>query len=231
MSVPGGLCPRGVSVQGVSVQGVSIQGVSVQGVSVQGVSVQEGSPPERRPPSSWTEWLTHASENITFQQLRLRAVTINNDFSFDVCFFHITGVRVFEKCEVERVITNGRRVTGVQTSQGTIECKHFVNASGMVSLLKNRTHWPFLLKAPLTFFHLSDILKTKSRMRKLESFWWYRPGDNFQWAKDLGRKSDPAVSVPKQPCEHFYIVTKPLEGVDLMTPSTYWNNWGFTIFE
>ena len=43
---------------------------------------------------------------------------------------------MFEKCEVERVITNGRRVTGVQTSQGTIECKHFVNASGMVSLAK-----------------------------------------------------------------------------------------------
>ena len=40
---------------------------------------------------------------------------------------------MFEKCEVERVLTGGRRVTGVQTSLGTIECKHFVNASGMVS--------------------------------------------------------------------------------------------------
>ena len=50
--------------------------------------------------------------------------------------FILQVMRVLEKCEVERVVTNGRRVTGVQTSQGTIECKHFVNASGMVSLTK-----------------------------------------------------------------------------------------------
>ena len=44
----------------------------------------------------------------------------------------ILGATVIEKCEIERVMTDGRKVTGVQTNQGTIHCKHFVNASGMV---------------------------------------------------------------------------------------------------
>ena len=43
--------------------GVSVQGFSVQGVSVQGETLQTETPP--RP---WTEWLTHACENITLPQ-------------------------------------------------------------------------------------------------------------------------------------------------------------------
>ncbi len=37
----------------------------------------------------------------------------------------------------------------------------------------------------------------------------------------MGAASTPAVTTPYHACEHFYVVTKPLEGVDLMTPSTY----------
>ena len=47
------------------------------------------------------------------------------------------GVKIYEKCEVEKVISEGRKVTGVQTSVGRIDCKHFVNATGMVSQSRN----------------------------------------------------------------------------------------------
>ena len=46
----------------------------------------------------------------------------------------LTGAKVVEKCEVEKVLTDGRKVTGVETSKGRIDCKYFVNAAGMVSL-------------------------------------------------------------------------------------------------
>jgi pyruvate dehydrogenase phosphatase regulatory subunit len=40
------------------------------------------------------------------------------------------GARVFTKCKVEKVLTRRRKVTGVQTSLGFIECKYFVNCAG-----------------------------------------------------------------------------------------------------
>lgn len=38
------------------------------------------------------------------------------------------------------------------------------------------------------------------------------------WAHSLGKKSKPQVRVPLHPCEHFYITTKPIEGMDPMMP-------------
>lgn len=39
-----------------------------------------------------------------------------------------------------------------------------------------------------------------------------------QWARELGKKSNPKVRVPVHSCEHFYIVTKPIEGMDPNLP-------------
>lgn len=38
------------------------------------------------------------------------------------------------------------------------------------------------------------------------------------WARQLGLKSEPSVSVPLHAAEHFYLVTKPMEGVYPMLP-------------
>ena len=43
----------------------------------------------------------------------------------------------------------------------------------------------------------------------------------MQWARELGQKSKPTVAVPLHSCEHFYIVTKPLDEVDNMMPGYY----------
>ncbi|EDO41600.1 predicted protein [Nematostella vectensis] len=40
-----------------------------------------------------------------------------------------------------------------------------------------------------------------------------------QWAREVGQKSSPAVSVPIHACEHFYIVTKTVEGVHSTLPN------------
>ena len=59
---PGGVCPWGrVSAQG---RGVCLGGVCQRNAGI-------------HPPPKWTEFLTHACENITFPQLLLRAVIIN----------------------------------------------------------------------------------------------------------------------------------------------------------
>jgi len=39
-----------------------------------------------------------------------------------------------------------------------------------------------------------------------------------QWARELGLHTDPPVNIPLHSCEHFYIVTKPMEGIDSMLP-------------
>ena len=44
----------------------------------------------------------------------------------------------------------------------------------------------------------------------------------FQWARELGKKTSPVpVDVPLHSCEHYYMVTKPQEGIDRMMPGTY----------
>ncbi|KAK6174464.1 hypothetical protein SNE40_017735 [Patella caerulea] len=39
-----------------------------------------------------------------------------------------------------------------------------------------------------------------------------------QWAREVGKRSVPKVRVPLHSCEHYYLVTKPLEKVDRMMP-------------
>ena len=51
---------------------MSVQGVSAWGVSARGGSVSEQAMGQR--PPFWTEFLTHACENITFPQLLLRTI-------------------------------------------------------------------------------------------------------------------------------------------------------------
>ncbi|XP_046549851.1 pyruvate dehydrogenase phosphatase regulatory subunit, mitochondrial-like isoform X1 [Haliotis rubra] len=53
-----------------------------------------------------------------------------------------------------------------------------------------------------------------------------------QWAHEIGKKSSPEVKVPLHSCEHFYIVTKPIEGVPRNMPVirdsdgyTYFREW------
>ena len=86
-----GYLPRGVSVWWVSAQGMSAEGgVCPRRMSAQGVPAwgclprhppgQEADPPGprgRHPSPLWTNFLTHACENITFPQLLLRAVKIS----------------------------------------------------------------------------------------------------------------------------------------------------------
>ncbi|XP_073975671.1 pyruvate dehydrogenase phosphatase regulatory subunit, mitochondrial isoform X2 [Rhodnius prolixus] len=38
------------------------------------------------------------------------------------------------------------------------------------------------------------------------------------WARHLGMKSDPPVKIPLHPVEHYYLQTKPIPGIDPMTP-------------
>jgi 4-methylaminobutanoate oxidase (formaldehyde-forming) len=43
----------------------------------------------------------------------------------------MSGVSIVEGVSVDRVLTSGRRVTGVATSEGDIECEYVVNCAGM----------------------------------------------------------------------------------------------------
>lgn len=40
----------------------------------------------------------------------------------------------------------------------------------------------------------------------------------FQWARQLGQQADHTVRVPLHACEHFYIVTKPIENLNPLMP-------------
>ena len=46
----------------------------------------------------------------------------------------IVGVKIHEKTKISRVLTDGEKVTGVETDKGTILCDTFVNCAGQVSL-------------------------------------------------------------------------------------------------
>lgn len=43
------------------------------------------------------------------------------------------------------------------------------------------------------------------------------------WARQVGQTSEPPVKVPLHPVEHYYLHTKPIEGLDPMTPGTFKN--------
>ena len=80
------------------------------------------------------------------------------------------GVRMFERIQVNRVLTNSNhQVAAVETDRGTIRCDYFVNCAGF-------------------------------------------------WARALGKKTQPLVKVPVQAVEHYYLHTKPVEGMDLNMP-------------
>ncbi|XP_071959451.1 pyruvate dehydrogenase phosphatase regulatory subunit, mitochondrial-like [Antedon mediterranea] len=49
------------------------------------------------------------------------------DFNFLVCTCSVT---ILEGVEVKKVLTKNNRVTGVETSKGTVNCEYFVNAAG-----------------------------------------------------------------------------------------------------
>uniref|UniRef100_A0A1B6D3W9 Pyruvate dehydrogenase phosphatase regulatory subunit, mitochondrial n=1 Tax=Clastoptera arizonana TaxID=38151 RepID=A0A1B6D3W9_9HEMI len=79
------------------------------------------------------------------------------------------GVRLFEFCGVDKVMTENNHVVAVETMLGTIQCNVFVNCGGF-------------------------------------------------WARHVGQSSEPPVKVPLHPVEHYYLRTKPIEGLDPMTP-------------
>ncbi|XP_037089302.1 pyruvate dehydrogenase phosphatase regulatory subunit, mitochondrial-like [Pollicipes pollicipes] len=80
------------------------------------------------------------------------------------------GATVLERVRVQRVLTDGRRVTGVETDVGTIHCNRFVNVAGY-------------------------------------------------WSHDLGKLSSPMVKVPVHPCEHYFLVTRPVAALPGCVPS------------
>jgi len=44
----------------------------------------------------------------------------------------------------------------------------------------------------------------------------------LQWSREIGQRSDPVVNVPVHASEHFYVVTKPMEGeIQVSTPSPF----------
>lgn len=46
--------------------------------------------------------------------------------------FFSLGVKIFEKVAVESIITDGKSITAVKTSNGTIKCEILVNCAGQV---------------------------------------------------------------------------------------------------
>ena len=73
----GGVCPRGVCPGGVSAQGGVCPGgwcLPREGVCL--ACLPGGCLPRQTLPPLWTEFLTHACENITFPQLLLRTAII-----------------------------------------------------------------------------------------------------------------------------------------------------------
>lgn len=51
-------------------------------------------------------------------------------FKYCISISSFSGVTVFENCAVTKVVNQSGRVEAVETSHGTIECRHFVNCAG-----------------------------------------------------------------------------------------------------
>ena len=78
----GDVCSGEVSARGLPTGGVCLgKGVCPRGFLPRGCLPGECTLPwtQRQTPLSWTEFLTHASENITFPQLLLRTVKITSN--------------------------------------------------------------------------------------------------------------------------------------------------------
>ena len=78
------------------------------------------------------------------------------------------GARIFEDTAVLGILTEGGRVRGVETSQGTIRCNAIANCAGL-------------------------------------------------WSRKVAAMAGAAV--PVWPCEHFYMLTKPVEGISGNMPT------------
>ncbi|XP_030753768.1 pyruvate dehydrogenase phosphatase regulatory subunit, mitochondrial [Sitophilus oryzae] len=93
---------------------------------------------------------------------------------YDTCLSLVSeakkmGVKVVENCVLQKVSQVGGRVSGVETSLGSIVCEYFVNCAGF-------------------------------------------------WARGIGQLSEPYVKVPLHAVEHYYLHTKPIPGLDPLTP-------------
>ena len=49
--------------------------------------------------------------------------------------FFSSGVKIFEKVAIESIITDGKSITAVKTSNGTVKCEILVNCAGQVKQL------------------------------------------------------------------------------------------------
>ena len=57
-------------------------------------------------------------------------------FSFNfLSDFCLTGAKYVEHCELEQVLIQNRRVYGIKTTLGIVNCEYFVNSAGMVGRL------------------------------------------------------------------------------------------------
>ena len=50
-------------------------------------------------------------------------------------WLRILGVKIHERVQVEKVLTDGQKVQGVKTDRGDIKCDVFVNCAGQVSFV------------------------------------------------------------------------------------------------
>lgn len=105
--------------------------------------------------------------------------------------FVFSGVQILERTTVQQVLVEKGHVTAVETDRGSIECDYFVNCAGQVNPAKqfSQNSFIFLRKPAHIFLFLSSN----------------------QWAYELGQASETKVSVPLHGCEHFYLLTKPLQ--------------------
>lgn len=69
------------------------------------------------------------------------------------------------------------------------------------------------------------IFSRNNRIRAVESTKGAVECDYFVncggiWARKIGRLSEPEVKVPVHPVEHYYLITKPIDGLDANTPGS-----------
>ena len=65
--------------------------------------------------------------------------------------FHSSGVKIFEKVAVETILTDGKSITAVETTNGTIKCEILVNCGGQVCFYKYFCNLCLLLYQRLNF--------------------------------------------------------------------------------
>ncbi len=91
----------------------------------------------------------------------------------------------------ERILLSiSKEVTGITTEQGDITCEYVVNCGGMWA---KQIGWHPILLNP--YASLQMVL--------------------MEYCLSTGRMA--GVNVPLHTCEHFYIATKPMPGVDTST--------------